>query len=234
VQQLARRASDPAAAAALATAARRADYFLTRAQAAGALGGFSTALALPALQAAAHDTSAQVREAAVAALGRLGGQGTLATVQEAWRADSSDQVRAAALVALARIGAPDARAAVLRGLEMPSYRDAIQNAALTLSVQQADPELVAAIGRAIGSQSLPAAALAALTARGDTTARALVRAGLDDRRPWVREWLLEAVEGQLEPAPALVLLREAEPSLTRPEARTAVAEAIGRLERPPS
>jgi hypothetical protein len=50
----------------------------------------------------------------------------------------------------------------------------------------------------------------------------------------VREWLLEAVEGQLEPAPALVLLREAEPSLTRPEARTAVAEAIGRLERPPS
>jgi len=234
VQQLARRASDPAAAAALATAARSADYFLTRAQAAEALGGFSTALALPALQAAAHDTSAQVREAAVAALGRLGGQGTLATVQEAWRADSSDQVRAAALVALARIGAPDARAAILRGLETPSYRDAIQNAALTLSVQQADPELVAAIGRVIGSQSLPAAALAALTARGDTTARALVRAGLDDRRPWVREWLLEAVEGQLEPAPALVLLREAEPSLTRPEARTAVAEAIGRLERPPS
>jgi len=234
VQQLARRASDPAAAAALATAARSADYFLTRAQAAEALGGFSTALALPALQGAARDTSAQVREAAVAALGRLGGEGALPTVQEAWRADSSDQVRAAALVALARIGAPDARAAVLRGLETPSYREAIQNAALTLSVQQADPEMVAAIGRAIGSQSLPAAALAALTARGDTTARALVRAGLDDRRPWVREWLLEAVEGQLEPAPALVLLREAEPSLTRPEARTAVAEAIGRLERPPS
>src|SRR5262249_9193410 len=158
VQQLARRSSDPDAAAALATAARSADYFLTRAQASEALGGFSSALALPALQAAARDTSAQVREAAVAALGRLGGEGTLATVQQAWRADSSDQVRAAALVALARIGAPDARAAVLRGLETPSYRDAIQNAALTLAVQQADPELVAAIGRVIGSQSLPAAA----------------------------------------------------------------------------
>jgi hypothetical protein len=42
------------------------------------------------------------------------------------------------------------------------------------------------------------------------------------------------VEQQLDPGPALGLLREAQPSLTRAEARSAVAQAIGRLERPPS
>ena len=234
VRQLAGRAADPAAGAALAAAARGADYFLTRAQAAEALGGFPGAVALPALDAAARDTSAQVREAAVASLGRLGGEAAVAVAQRAWRTDSSDQVRAAALVALARLGGPDARSAVLQALETPSYRDAIQNAGLTLAMQHADPELVAAIGRAIGSQSLPAAALVVLTARGDSTARALLRTGLDDARPWVREWVLGAVTEQLDAGPALELLHEAAPSLTRPEARTAVAEAIGRLERPPS
>ena len=67
-----------------------------------------------------------------------------------------------------------------------------------------------------------------------TAARGLLRAGLDDERPWVREWVLGAVEQQLDPGPALGLLREAQPSLTRAEARSAVAQAIGRLERPPS
>jgi HEAT repeat protein len=234
VEQLARRAADPAAAAALAAAARSADYFLTRAQAAEALAGFPGGVALPALEVAARDTSAQVREEAVASLGRVGGESALAIVRQAWRADSSDQVRAAALVALARLGGPDARAAILEGLTMPSYRDAIQNAAITLAVQRPDPELVAALGQVIGVQSLPATALAALASRGDTAARTRLRGGLDDERPWVREWVLDAVEEQLDPKPALELLREAQPALTRAEARTAVAQAIGRLERPPS
>ncbi|HET9727342.1 MAG TPA: M1 family aminopeptidase, partial [Gemmatimonadales bacterium] len=234
IQQLAGRGTDPAAGAALATAARSADYFLTRAQAAEALTGFPAAIALPALDAAARDTSAQVREAAVAALGQVGGADALEPVRRAWQADSSDQVRAAALVALARLNVPDARAAILEGLHTPSYRDAIQNAAITLAVHRADPELVAAIGRELGSQPLPAAALAALTAQGDTAARALLRTALDDRRPWTREWALGAVEEQLDRGAALELLREAAPTLTRPDARTAVAEAIGRLERPPS
>jgi aminopeptidase N len=234
VAQLAARTSDPAAAAALAEAARSADYFLTRAEAAAALAAFPAAVAGPALAAAARDTSAQVREAAVGALGRVGGEAGLAVARQAWQSDSSDQVRAAALLALARLGSPDANGAVLEALETPSYRDAIQNAAVALSVQHPDPRLVAALGRGIGSQPLPAVGLAALAARGDTAARALVRAGLDDGRAWVREWVLGAVEDQLDPAPAVALLREAEPALTRPAARMAVAEAIGRLERPPS
>jgi aminopeptidase N len=234
VEQLARRTTDPAAGEALAAAARGADYFLTRAQAAEGLADFPAAVALPALEAAARDTSAQVRESAVASLGRLGGEGAAAIATRAWQGDSSDQVRAAALVALARLGAPDTREAVLRALTIPSYRDAIQNAAITLAVQHPDPELIAALGRAIGSQSLPATALAVLASRGDTAARDRLRTGLDDGRPWVREWVLGAVEEQLEAGPALALLREAQPSLTRAESRTAVAQAIGRLERPPS
>jgi HEAT repeat protein len=175
-----------------------------------------------------------VREAAVAAMGQLGGTPAVATVRRAWQADSSDQVRAAALVALARLNAPEARTAILAGLRTPSYRDAIQNAAITLAVHRADPDLVAAIARELGSQPLPAAALAALTAQGDTSARALLRTALDDRRPWVREWTLGAVEDQLDRGAALELLRAAAPTLTRPEAKTAVVEVIGRLERPPS
>jgi aminopeptidase N len=234
IQQLAGRGTDSVAGAALAAAARSADYFLTRAEAAEALTSFPAAVARPALDRAARDSSAQVREAAVAALGQLGGTAALATVQRAWQADSSDQVRAAALVALARLNAPEARAAILEGLRTPSYRDAIQNAAITLAVHRADPELVAAIAGELGSQPLPAAALAALTTQGDTAARARLGAALDDRRPWVREWTLGAVQDQLDRDAALELLKAAAPALTRPEAKTAVAEVIGRLERPPS
>jgi aminopeptidase N len=234
IQQLAGRGTDPAAGAALATAARSADYFLTRAEAAEALTAFPAAVAVPALDSAARDSSAQVRESAVAALGQLGGTAAMATARRAWQSDSSDQVRAAALVALARLNAPEARAAILEGLRTPSYRDAIQNAAITLAVHRADPALVAAIARELAGQPLPAAALAALTAQGDTSAHTQLRGALDDRRPWVRDWTLDAVQDQLDRAAALDLLRAAAPTLTRPEARTAVAEVIGRLERPPS
>jgi hypothetical protein len=50
----------------------------------------------------------------------------------------------------------------------------------------------------------------------------------------VREWTLGAVQDQLDRDAALELLKAAAPALTRPEAKSAVAEVIGRLERPPS
>jgi HEAT repeat protein len=234
VEQLAARPADTLAGAALAGAARGADYPLTRAQAARALGGFPAGVALPALEAAAGDTSAQVREAAVVALAGLGGERALAVAREAWRADSSDQVRAAALVALARLAGPGARESVLQGLGAPSYRDAIQNAAIALIVQHPDSQLVVALTGQLGAQPVPAMALTALTSRGDTAARAAVRRALDDERAWVREWMLAAVEDQLTAADAVALLREAEPALRRPEARTEVSRVIGRLGRAPS
>jgi aminopeptidase N len=234
IDRLAERPTDSMAGAALAQAARGADYFLTRAAAAQALGGFSPGVALPALEAAAHDTSAAVREAAVAALGAIGGEQAVAVARDAWLADSSDEVRAAALIVLVRQRDPGARAAVLQALETRSYRDAIQNAAVGAVVQRPDTGLVTALARQLGAQPLPALGLAALAARGDTTARTRLRAGLDDERAWVREWTLGAVEDRLESAAALSLLREAEGSLTRPDARRAIAEAIGRLSRAPS
>jgi HEAT repeat protein len=123
---------------------------------------------------------------------------------------------------------------VLRGLETPSYRDVIQNAAISAAIQQPDSGLVAAIGRQAGGQELPATALAALTARGDSTARRVLVGLLDDEREWVRGWAISALEDQLDPPAAAALLREAQPTLTRAEARTAVTEAIGRLGRPPT
>ena len=234
IEQLAARPADTLAAAALARAAGRADYYLTRAQAVSALAGFPPVLALPALAAAARDTSAHVREAAVGALGRVDRERALTVARNAWRADSSDQVRAAALVVLARLGDPGAREAVLQGLETMSYREAIQNVAIAAVVQRPDSELVAGLARQLGVQPVPAAALAALTSRGDAVARRLVRSALDDERVWVREWMLAALEDQLEAADAVALLREAEPALRRPAARTEVSRAIDRLARPPS
>jgi aminopeptidase N len=231
INQLAARTADTLAGAALARAARGADYYLTRAHAAGVLGRFPEAMALPALEAAARDTSAQVRAAAMSALGTLGGERALAMARDAWRSDSSYQVRAGALLVLVRSGGVDAREAVRRGLETPSYRDVIQNAAIAAIVQRPDSELVGALARQAGAQPLPTIALAALTTRGDSTARRALLESLDDARGWVRAWSLEAVEGQLEPGNGLAVLRDAVGGLRRPEARAAVQEAIGRLER---
>ncbi|MGN6391030.1 MAG: M1 family aminopeptidase [Gemmatimonadales bacterium] len=234
ISRLAARTSDSLAGQALVRAARRADYFLTRAEAAQALGAFPAGIALPGLAAAARDTSAQVREAAVTALGGLGGERALALARDAWRADSSDEVRAAALVVLVRRGVPGVRDAVLQALGTPSYRDAIRNAAVAAVVQTPDSGLVTALAAQLATEPLPALGLAAIAGRGDSTAARAVRAGLDDSRPWVREWTIDGVEGQLDRGAALGLLRDAQRSLTRADARSAVAEAIDRLERPPS
>ena len=233
IDQLAARPGDSLAGAALARAARGADYFLTRARAAGVLGRFPEAVALPALEAAARDSSAQVREAAVSALGAVGGERALALAQDAWSRDSSDQVRAAALRTLVRLDGPGAREPVLRALAMPSYRDVIQNAAITAVVQRPDPGLVAALARHVGAQPLPAIALAALSARGDSTARRALGESLDDPRGWVRTSALSAVEEQLDPGQALAVLRAAIGGLRRPEAQAEVREGIARLERRP-
>jgi len=231
IDQLAARPADSLAGAALARAARGADYFLTRAQAAGALGRFPAAVALPALEVAVRDTSAQVREAAVSALGSLGGERALALAQKAWGTDSSYQVRAAALSVLARLGGDGARDVVLAGLETPSYRDVIQNAAIAAVVGRPDSGLVTALARQLGAQPLPAVALAALAGRSDAPARRALIGALDDERGWVREWALEALEDQLEARAALALLREARPTLRREQAKTEVTQAIGRVER---
>jgi aminopeptidase N len=234
IGQLSRRTGDTTAAAALARAARGADYFRTRAQAAAGLAGFAAALALPALADAARDTSAQVREAAVGALGGVGGARALALVQAAWSGDPSYAVRAAALTALTRLSPGGAREAVLAGLSTPSYRDVIQNAAIVAVVHHPDSGTVRAVARLVGAQPLPTTALAVLAARGDTLARVALTESLDDERAWVRTWAIAALEEQLDREDALAQLRAVLPGVRRPEARSAIGEAISRLARRPA
>ena len=164
----------------------------------------------------------------------MGGARAITLASEAWRGDRSYQVRAAALLAMVKLGAPGAREAVLAALSTPSYRDAIQNAAIALVVQRPDSELVTVLSRELGAQPVPALALTALTARGNAAARAALVRALDDGRSWVREWVLDAVTDQLDAPVAVALLREATPGLRSPAARTDVNAALDRLERSPS
>jgi len=192
VRQLGSRTGDTLAGAALAHAVTAADYDLTRAEAASALGPFPSERSRPALASALADSSARVRKAAVESLGRVGGEGVVALVRRAWEGDGSDQVRAAALTALARLAPDSSRDAVATGLRTRSYQEAIQNAAIAAAVQRPDSGLVAELEAIAGEQPLPAAALAALAARGDESARAAIERLLVDKRAWVREWAREA------------------------------------------
>jgi aminopeptidase N len=192
IGQLASRTGDTLAGAALAYAVTAADYDLTRAEAASALGRFAADRSRPALVAAMADSSARVRKAAMESLGRVGGEGVVELVRRAWDGDPSDQVRAAALTALTRLAPDSSRAAIAAGLRTKSYREAIQNAAIAAAVQRPDSGLVAELEAIAGEQPLPAVALAALASRGEARARAAVARLLTDRRSWVREWAREA------------------------------------------
>jgi HEAT repeat protein len=132
----------------------------------------------------------------VESLGLVGGEGVAELVRRAWDRDPSDQVRAAALTALARLAPESSRDAVAAGLRAPSYREEIQNAAIAAAVRRPDPGLVTELEAIAGEQPLPAAALGALAARGDTTAQAAIGRLLVDGRRWVREWAREAVGGE--------------------------------------
>ena len=192
IGQLATRKGDTLAGAALAHAVASADYDLTRAEAASALGRFPADQALPALQRAMADTSARVRMAAVEALGRIGDPRGVDAVRRAWAEDASDQVRAAALTSLVTLVPDASREAIASGLRTKSYREAIQNAAIAAALRQPDSGLVATLEAVAGDQSLPAIALAALATRGDEAAQAALERLLRDSRGWVREWAAEA------------------------------------------
>jgi aminopeptidase N len=198
IEQLARRPTDSLAAVALTRATRGADYYLTRAQAAAGLKSFPPAVAVPALEAAMRDTSSAVREAAIGALASLGGEEAKATALMAWKRDSSYEVRASALTALARLDSAGSRDAVLAGLATPSYRDVIQKAAIAVAAQSPDSAMIDGLEKILGQQRLAALVLATLARNGDTHALTTLVRHRDDPRPWVRKWVLEAIERELE------------------------------------
>jgi aminopeptidase N len=198
IEQLGRRVNDSLALSALSRAARNAEYYRVRSEAALALGAFPRAAALSALEAATRDTSATVRQSAVRSLGMIGGERARDLVLAAWKRDSSYEVRATALAAAAAIDSAGSKALVRTGLTTPSYRDVIQNAAIEAAVIAPDSAIVDGLEKILGDQRSAALALAGLARRGDTQALAALVRHKDDNRPWVRRWVLEAIDQQLE------------------------------------
>jgi hypothetical protein len=90
---------------------------------------------------------------------------------------------------------------VLAGLSTPSYRDVIQNAAIAAAARAPDSTLIAGLEKILGEQQLPSLVLASLASRGDTHALTALVRHRDDARPWVRRWVLDAIEQQLEKTP---------------------------------
>ena len=191
--RLAGRADDADAGGALATAARSSDQPRLRADAATALAGFPTAVALPALEAALADSSARVREAAVAALAGHADARAFALARETFRRDTSYAVRAAAIGAAASLDQAEAHDLVLEALKTPSYREVIQTAGLQAAVESPDSAAVPAAEAELGDQRLVALALGAMAVRGSGAARAALERHRDDPRPRVRRWVADAL-----------------------------------------
>jgi len=234
IRQLGARTADSAAAAALAGAAVHADYYLTRVDALSALGAFPAATALPPVAAALSDTSAAVRAAAVAALARIGGPQAVALARGAWTGDSSYEVRAAAVSALVQLDSAGGRDVLGAALVEPSYRDAIQNAALQAIALRNDTTFIAALDSLVGPSRNAVYVLAALGARGSAHALDLLAAHLDEPRRAVRGWALEAFQYSLPRPLALERLRAAVDGLTHADTKRAVQDAIREMEAQPA
>lgn len=229
IERLADRAGDPGAGAALTDAATHADHQLIRRRAAAALGRFPAATALPALQAALRDTSAEVRGAAVEALGALGGSEAVALVRTAFANDSSYEVRAAAVLALARSDSVRARETIRAALAQPSYQDVIQNAAFRAIAMRNDTTFTGTVDSLFATGQSPAFVLASLGAHGSQQAVELLTRRLDDDRRAIRGWALQAFQFGMPRPLALAQLRKVVDGLTHADAKQAVNDAIKRM-----
>ena len=229
IERLAERRSDSTAAAALARAAVSADYFLTRAQAAEALDSAPPTIALPALERALRDTSAQVRAAALPPLATVGGARAVELARAMWSRDSSYEVRGRALQTLARLDSAGRHEVIVHGLATPSYRDAIANGALGAIIQANDTSFIPQVDSAVGNAIEPSFVLAILGSRGNARALDLLTGHLDDDRAAVRRWALIAIENALPDTLATARLQSVRDRLTHEETRRAVTEALDRL-----
>jgi HEAT repeat protein len=139
-------------------------------------------------------------------------------------------VRAAALSALVRLDTANRHALIADGLRTPSYRDAIQNAAIGAAVRSGDTSFASVMQQMIGDQQLPSYALAAMVIRGNPRALDLLISDLDDARPYVRRWALAAIVQSLGPARGLPALKNIQQTLTHADTRAEVARAVKQLE----
>ena len=229
--QLTARKTDAEAAAAVAKAAKSADYFLTRQVAATALSAFPWESVSSAMAAALEDTSAQVRSSAAGELGNIKSSGALSMARLTWTRDKSDAVRAAALGSVIRLDSVGRAASIREGLATPSYRDVIQNASLRWIARNNDTAYIGDVQKLVGDNPLATQVLGALAGRGSGHALDLLLANLDDSRSWVRAWALNAL-GAI-PAPVrLSVLLTTEPKLTHADIKARVQKVIEQLKNP--
>src|SRR6266480_4196489 len=232
IDQLGQRPADAAAVAALAEAATGADYFRTRAGAIEALGELPAASTAAPLAAALRDTSAQVRRAAIAALGQLGGARAAELARATFQTDPSYEVRAAALTALVHADSTARDSAVAWGLATPSYQDVIQEAAYRIIAQTRDTAAIPRVEERLATDRLAAHVLAALAARGSGHALDLLAAHLNDNRPVVRRWVVEAFQFTLPRQLGVPRLQAVVGTLKYPDTRKDVETALQRLQKP--
>jgi aminopeptidase N len=235
ISQLAQHKADKEAVFALTEAATGADYYLTRVQAIAALAEFPAAVAMGSLTDAAKDTSAAVRSAAIGAMARFGGETVAAIARDALQKDSSYEVRAAALTTLVQADPSNASALIATAIATPSYQDAIQSAAFQAIIQTNDTSALVSVDAAMGQQEFAATVLAVLGGRGNTHAIDLLAAHLNDKRSAVRRWTVRQFENtmaRVNKPLTLQRLRAAQSSVTYPDTRQLVGDAIARLEKP--
>jgi aminopeptidase N len=232
IEELGKRPTDSGALAALARAATTADYFLTRAEAAEALGHFPSAGAAEPLARALRDTAAAVRRSAIAALGRLGGARSAELARATFQTDSSYEVRAAALAALVVADSSLRDSAVAWGLATPSYQNAIQDAAYRIIAQTGDTGAIPRLEGSLGTDQFPAHVLAALAGRGSGHALDVLASHLDDARPYVRRWAVEAFRFTLPRPLAQARLQAVADKLKYADTKRAVARALEQLAKP--
>jgi HEAT repeat protein len=230
IQQLVRRSNDSVAARAIADAVTGADYPATRAHAAEALPAFAPAVAMPALETALRDTAATVRQAALEALGEFGGPRVADLARNALQTDTSYEVRAAAVATLVAADTGARRTVIPDALATPSYQDVVRTAALRAIAQSGDTSFIPQVEGLLGVYRVPTQVLAALGNRGSTRALDVLTAHLDDARPQVRRWVLQAFQNGVQRDLAIARLRAVEGKLKYPDTRKNAAALRQRLE----
>ncbi len=200
--QLGERRQDSEALAALLWASTSADHPLTRVQAVGLLAQFSGPGVSAALLQALADSSAQVRAGATEVLAGFPGPEVVAAIREAWEGDASDVVRGAALRSLARLDPSVARPLVRRALTMPSYQDAISDAAAIAAAQMKDSTLIDPVAAIADRTTGGAFALAAFGGAGFPRALDLLGQQVLSPRAAARKLALQAFRFAVEPAVA--------------------------------
>ena len=166
-------------------------FWGVRAEAARALGVWGEKKAVEHLSRAVQDDDARVRQAAVAALGRLRDDHSLSLVRSVYGGDVNDYVEAAAALALGEYRGRGVEDELLRGLDRSSHQEVIRS------------NVIRALGKLGGEKALSTllleveygkpppsrvAAIGALKefARKDESVRDRLRDLLRDRHIWAR------------------------------------------------